>query len=314
MRLIPAHQGATVGTVAGGAMIRSFFEALFAILKSGPAPKPPGIPTPGPTPDKLPTPVGKPAKLPPLNGTILRNGDDGPLVLALQRRLVEIGYTDLNVDGEFGEVTEQAVRKFQDARNLDPDGEVGDMTWGQLQRADAHIRLPDLLPPSIAKHGEPPAWYTEAEKDIGFQEKGNNHGLEKFIREAGYGANGWQWCKLFVGAKLKVAGYPSQASGMARSVETDPNFVKLSGPALGAIVPMYREPKSSGKGHIFFYDGESSLGIRGIGGNEDNRVKRSFHSRKHCLGYYWPKTAPRPTKIGPIQVNSAGQALNQNMS
>lgn len=255
---------------------------------------------------KTPTPS---SSLPKLTGILMR-GDKGDDVRALQTRLHAVGYSDLLIDGDFGEVTDKAVRDFQLKRNLDPDGEVGDMTWGELGKADAAITKPPLLPPSTAKYGEPPPWYKLAEKDIGFRERGTNQGLDVLIKQAGYGANGWQWCKLFVGAKLKVAGYPSQASGMARSVETDPNFTKLSGPALGAIVTMYREPKSSGKGHIFLYDGESSLGIRGIGGNESDMVKRSFHARNRVVGYYWPKTAPPPAKVGPIIVNSSSDILN----
>lgn len=253
---------------------------------------------------------------------ILKEGMTGPDVLALQRRLYVIGFSDLLTDSKFGEVTDKAVRAFQLNRNLDPDGEVGDMTWGELGKGDAALVRPPLLPPSIAKYGEAPPWYKEAEKDIGFRETGNNQGLDRLIKEAGYGSNGWQWCKLFVGAKLKEVGYPSLASGMARSIETDPNFIKLDEPALGAIVTMWRGQKvPRGTGHIFFYDGESPLGVRGIGGNESNMVKRSFHSRAHCVGYYWPKAAMDrasplyfPPKLGKIIVNSAGQTVNTQMT
>lgn len=292
-------------------MIRALIAALLAALQSGPKPAPAGIPTPGPLPVQVPTPIGKDAVLPPLNGRILKSGlVNDAWVKALQKRLVEIGYHDLNVDGDFGEVTVVAVRRFQSARNLDPDGEVGSGTWAQLARADAAQVLPPLLPPSTAKYGEAPAWYQFAAAEIGFHEKGVNQGLEHLIAEAGFGKNGDAWCSLFIGAKVKKAGYPNTMNAMARSFEHDKNFVKLSGPALGCIVTMWRISPTNGQGHVFFYDGESASGVRGIGGNETDQVKRSFHERRRVVGYYWPATAPMPARIGPIPVNGATDPIN----
>lgn len=54
----------------------------------------------------------------------LRRGDSGPLVQEIQRKL-----DGLNADGQFGPATEAAVRVFQGARNLVPDGIVGPKCW-----------------------------------------------------------------------------------------------------------------------------------------------------------------------------------------
>lgn len=290
-------------------MVRSFFEALFAAMKTGP--KPGGVPTPGPLPTEIPTPMGKPANLPPLGEKILKRGMPvNDLVVALQKRLVEIGFHDLNPDGDFGEVTQTAVRQFQLHRNLNPDGDVGGMTWAQLTRADAAQILPPLLPPSTEKFGEAPGWYKLAALDIGFHEKGNNQGLEHLLAEAGFGHNGDAWCSIFAGAKVRKAGFPNTMNAMARSYEKNKNFIKLSGPALGCIVTMWRVSPHDGQGHVFFYDGESAAGIRGIGGNESDGVKRSMHERARVVGYYWPATAPLPARIGPIPINGAADPLN----
>ncbi|MDB5084814.1 MAG: ErfK/YbiS/YcfS/YnhG family protein [Bacilli bacterium] len=55
----------------------------------------------------------------------------GPDVIALQRRLVTLGYLS-EWNGIFDTRTEQAVRKFQQDRNLHSDGIVGPHTWTSL--------------------------------------------------------------------------------------------------------------------------------------------------------------------------------------
>ncbi|GAA2655154.1 hypothetical protein GCM10010400_09630 [Streptomyces aculeolatus] len=70
------------------------------------------------------------------SGTALtQNGDSGERVVQVQCILRARGY-DLGaggVDGMFGESTEAAVRKFQSAKGLAVDGQVGPDTWGALR-------------------------------------------------------------------------------------------------------------------------------------------------------------------------------------
>jgi N-acetylmuramoyl-L-alanine amidase len=66
----------------------------------------------------------------------LARGDRGEAVLDIQARLGVLGYRiDLQEHGEFGPTTEQAVREFQQRRQLLVDGEVGDLTWHELVEA-----------------------------------------------------------------------------------------------------------------------------------------------------------------------------------
>jgi hypothetical protein len=59
-------------------------------------------------------------------------GSDGPQVVQLQNRLNEIYEEQLDVDGIFGEHTEDMVIDFQESRGLQADGIVGPDTWKAL--------------------------------------------------------------------------------------------------------------------------------------------------------------------------------------
>ncbi|MBK6531066.1 MAG: peptidoglycan-binding protein [Deltaproteobacteria bacterium] len=62
---------------------------------------------------------------------MLERGSEGRSVRVLQEALVEAGY-EIDVDGDFGRATEQAVLAFQEANELDMDGVVGPNTWAAL--------------------------------------------------------------------------------------------------------------------------------------------------------------------------------------
>lgn len=53
-------------------------------------------------------------------------------IMALQYLLRNRGFYKSNVDGEFGDLTEKAVRDFQRAKGLKVDGIVGPQTWTPL--------------------------------------------------------------------------------------------------------------------------------------------------------------------------------------
>jgi N-acetylmuramoyl-L-alanine amidase len=94
---------------------------------SQPAPKP----TTNPTAQQQSTP--KNADPQALQYPILRKGAKGDAVARVQSRLRSLGFLNAPVDGDFGIVTEQALKAAQKEYKLDPDGVVGEATWRALK-------------------------------------------------------------------------------------------------------------------------------------------------------------------------------------
>jgi peptidoglycan hydrolase-like protein with peptidoglycan-binding domain len=75
-----------------------------------------------------------------------------PKVAVLQTRLAEAGFTPGIADGVFGTRTDQAVRAFQAAADLDVDGIVGSVAWDELARV-VELGI-DLVPGVVARRGD----------------------------------------------------------------------------------------------------------------------------------------------------------------
>jgi hypothetical protein len=73
----------------------------------------------------------KPQEQAPAARPKLRRKDRGPAVELLQQRLNANGAA-IEIDGVFGEATENAVKAFQTAKQLEVDGIVGPKTWEAL--------------------------------------------------------------------------------------------------------------------------------------------------------------------------------------
>jgi peptidoglycan hydrolase-like protein with peptidoglycan-binding domain len=69
------------------------------------------------------------------NLPVIKLGSQCKLVEALQQRLHITGYYTGLIDGDFGLITEAAVKSFQLRHNLKIDGIVGDRTWFAISNA-----------------------------------------------------------------------------------------------------------------------------------------------------------------------------------
>jgi N-acetyl-anhydromuramyl-L-alanine amidase AmpD len=82
--------------------------------------------------------VAEPAKALKDDPPLLKLGSEGWQVKRLQKLLRQRACfpEPAQVDGDFGEITEAAVRAFQELNDLTPDGIVGPLTWRALVHAD----------------------------------------------------------------------------------------------------------------------------------------------------------------------------------
>ena len=73
---------------------------------------------------------------PTITTAILRKGSTGPEVKSLQKKLLQIGYYlgSYGADGDYGDATVTAVRKFQKANSLVIDGEAGPDTLAKIDK------------------------------------------------------------------------------------------------------------------------------------------------------------------------------------
>ncbi len=72
----------------------------------------------------------------PVDMPVIRKGDTGELVRKIQQRLSDGGYYRSNIDGDFGPITESAVKDLQIKAGLSIDGIVGNRTWHELSKID----------------------------------------------------------------------------------------------------------------------------------------------------------------------------------
>ena len=87
----------------------------------------------------------------PVEDRVLRNGDTGEDVRALQMALVELGFDcgKWGADGDFGDGTEMAVQAFQSTHGLEPDGVVGPKTAAALNAAIGALQHPVERPRKV---------------------------------------------------------------------------------------------------------------------------------------------------------------------
>lgn len=216
----------------------------------------------------------------------------GPDVLAVQRRLVSLGYDPGPLDGRYGPATAAAVTAFQRATGIDADGIVGPET----RKALAGAGPPDPRDPPgavIARRA-----LAEARKLVGTRE--DPPGSNRTPFGAWFGVDGVPWCNIFVSYCFAVGAGYTIAAGFDGTgcnergcsfVPTTEAWLRATGMWLGRVEPrpgdlaVYNwdggEPdhigiveRSGGDGTFTAIEGNTAVGSDSNGGVVMRRERR----------------------------------------
>jgi len=136
LKQFQSMQGIYPDGIAGPITLAALETAAFGAATtdtSAPDPVPEPSPEPVPEPAAEPAPAAAPTPSVVIPTTTLSYGDSNDQVIALQQKLMELGYLNISApDGIFGNMTDSAVKAFQSANNIYPDGVVGPVTTSAL--------------------------------------------------------------------------------------------------------------------------------------------------------------------------------------
>jgi len=144
----------------------AFDGVAYAEPTKEPSASPEGSDAVSAMPAETPTPTIALTKTPepvnPYEDLLLKDGDSGDDVISLQMRLRDLGYYNYKITGDFGSVTAQAVRDFQEDNKLKQDGIVGGMTAQMLYANGAtrslyNRRIPTPTPKPTPKPTKKPS-------------------------------------------------------------------------------------------------------------------------------------------------------------
>lgn len=122
---------------------------------------------------------------------ILRNGDEGADVKQMQTNLIRLGYScgKWGADGDFGDATEIALKKFQEEHGLTADGVFGEQTREMMDRAIADLETPRNDPRMVKISGG--NCYIRSAPDTSGKIIGVAHDGEVFDYGGQTSENGW---------------------------------------------------------------------------------------------------------------------------
>lgn len=129
---------------------------------------------------------------PTITTTILRKGSTGPEVKSLQKKLLQIGYYlgSYGADGDYGDATVTAVRKFQKDNSLVMDGEAGPNTLAAVDKVLPIVQQEQKAIANRLRQAQPKDFSVQpiinwAENERNYTEKDSLTDLDNKTKNAG---------------------------------------------------------------------------------------------------------------------------------
>ena len=130
--------------------------------------------------------------IPTVTATILRKGSTGPEVKSLQKKLLQIGYYlgSYGADGDYGDATVTAVRKFQKDNSLAVDGKAGPNTLAAIDKVLPIVQQEQKAIANRLRQAQPKDFSVQpiinwAENERNYTEKDSLIDLDDKIKNAG---------------------------------------------------------------------------------------------------------------------------------
>ncbi|MCG8669708.1 MAG: TIGR02594 family protein, partial [Pseudomonadales bacterium] len=199
----------------------------------------------------------------------------------------------LIVDGDFGNKTDAAVKRYQAKYGLAIDGVVGRKTWAKLNTAAP--ALPHQGRSTQTFNNAP--WMNIANREMGQKEiRGRDHNprIVAYHSTTTLRATDDEtpWCASFVNWCLKQKNIRGTNSAAAASWL---NWGRPIGAKPGAIAIIYNHAAANSNltrsgNHVAFLIQETHTHFKLLGGNQSDQVKISSYpkSKWRLKGYRWP--------------------------
>lgn len=209
----------------------------------------------------------------------------------IQVALKKLGFDPGPIDGIPGRKTMKAIKAFQSANRLLPDGILGPKTKAIIfNNQELPIQEDFDIPLTMP-------WMDMAYSLIGTREKPGHGSNEAIIGWAedlditSYNDDDIPWCGLFVahcvGSQLVDEDLPANPLGARKWSQ----FGRETMPCLGSIMVFWRGNRDGWKGHVGFYWAEDDNAYHILGGNQSNSVTITRVSKNRLLTARWPDTA-----------------------
>ena len=212
-------------------------------------------------------------------GRYLLAGIEGDADVArVQRRLAALGYPPGPIDGDFGPLTDAAIRRFQ-AQGAEPSGEpleidgiVGPLTWGALFGGSAEPATPSTSDRADGHLGRTALAIALAEEGVREEPPGSNRGprVTAYIRSVLPGGPAVPWCMCFVyWCYAEAARRLGRSMSVPRTAGVQDCWRRIGDAADGSIVRLTQreallDPSRIEPGMAFFIDTGGGTGHTGL--------------------------------------------------
>jgi uncharacterized protein (TIGR02594 family) len=243
------------------------------------------------------------------NGGFIRLGSQGSAVRIAQLELAKLGYK-LAGTGYFGGATDAATTAFQKQYGLTQDGIIGPRTAEAIDKMVMALAAGDSTVRDLVKQASPfPIWTHYGMSYLGLKEGAggsDNPEILEWAKEEGgstakvYVRDSIAWCALFANMTLTKCNLKGTETLWALDFDSDTKWPnkKLSGPAVGAFMPM----KRTGGGHITQCVGRALVSgtwcLMGLGGNQSDSVSIAAFPKERPNSYRWPEGPSIPSQVG----------------